>query len=92
MDEWKIFALIAYAALNLVVFLLFATDKCKARFDCWRVSERTLHISAWFGILGAWMGILICRHKTQKSEFLFPMAIISILNPLWVLIYAVAAL
>lgn len=56
--------------LSLVSYGLYAKDKKAARTNDWRISERTLHISA---LLGGWPGALIAqqrlRHKTKKASF-----------------------
>ena len=61
--------MIHYTIINLIVFLLYGTDKGKARRDAWRISERTLLVSALFGCWGALSGMLVFHHKTRKTKF-----------------------
>lgn len=65
------------AIWNLVVFLLYGIDKLKAIRNSWRVSEKTLLVSAFLlGGVGAFFGMRIWRHKTQHTCFklLVPLA------------------
>lgn len=60
----------ALVVLNLVSFVLMALDKKRAEKDRWRISEKTLFISAaLFGALGAMMGMYMLPHKTRKWYF-----------------------
>ena len=60
---------IVYAALNAASFALYGLDKYKARKEMWRISEKTLLIISLFGPIGAWLGMMQFRHKTQKPLF-----------------------
>ncbi len=65
------------AVWNLVVFLLYGIDKLKAIRNSWRISEKTLLVSAFLlGGVGAFFGMRIWRHKTQHTSFkvLVPLA------------------
>ena len=65
------------AIWNLVVFLLYGIDKLKAIRNSWRISEKTLLVSAFLlGGVGAFFGMRIWRHKTQHTSFklLVPLA------------------
>ena len=67
------------AALSLISFLLFGFDKEKSRRHAWRISERTLLLSAFLGgAPGALFGMRFFRHKTQKLKFriLVPLALL----------------
>ncbi|TFB77910.1 DUF1294 domain-containing protein [Cryobacterium glaciale] len=59
-----------YLVASLICFMLYATDKRRARAGGWRVSERTL---LFWGFIGGWPGAIIAqqvlRHKTQKKRF-----------------------
>ncbi len=58
-------------ALNAVSFALFGLDKWKARRGAWRISERTLLLSGLVsGTVGAWLGVVVFRHKVSKPPFL----------------------
>lgn len=63
---------------NLIVFLVYAADKHRARRDKWRIPERTLLLCAFLlGGIGAEAGMRVLRHKTQHLRFriLVPMAL-----------------
>jgi uncharacterized membrane protein YsdA (DUF1294 family) len=65
--EW---AAAAWLAVNLGALLRFGADKARARRGRRRVSEAAL--CAWAaagGVLGAWVGVLLFRHKTRKRSF-----------------------
>lgn len=65
--------------INLIVFLLYGIDKAKAKRGQWRIPERTLILLAFFGgAAGAWIGMLLFRHKTQHAKFriLVPIALL----------------
>lgn len=59
-----------YLVTSLICFALYATDKRRARFGGWRISERTL---LFWGFVGGWPGAIVAqqvlRHKTQKRSF-----------------------
>lgn len=59
-----------YLVASLICFVLYATDKRRARNGSWRVSERTL---LFWGCIGGWPGAIVAqqvlRHKTQKKSF-----------------------
>ena len=55
-------------AVNVLAFLLFWFDKRRAIRERRRVPERTLWLSAVAGgLVGAWLGVVLCRHKTQSG-------------------------
>lgn len=55
---------------NIVVFLIYGLDKLFAKLDMWRISERTLLVSALLlGGVGAFFGMKIWRHKTKHKSF-----------------------
>ena len=62
--------LIYPAAANLTAFILFATDKYKAKHGSWRIPEsRLIGIALIGGSLGALLGMQLFRHKTQHTKF-----------------------
>jgi len=76
--EQSIF-LLWVAALSLISFLAFGFDKEKSRRHAWRISERTLLLSAFLGgAPGAPFGMNFFRHQTQKLKFriLVPLALL----------------
>lgn len=57
-------------AINLMTFFAFWHDKQRAINGGRRVSERDLlTLTAIGGTIGAWLGMRIFRHKTQKPKF-----------------------
>ena len=65
--------------INLIAFFLYGIDKAKAKRGHWRIPERTLILLAFFGgAAGAWIGMLLFRHKTQHAKFriLVPIALL----------------
>ncbi|MGV1917150.1 DUF1294 domain-containing protein [Rhizobium sp. 22-785-1] len=65
-----VIALIAYLALNLIVFIAFWQDKRAARKGDRRIRERKLLLLALLGgSLGAVTAQDLLRHKTRKEPF-----------------------
>jgi uncharacterized membrane protein YsdA (DUF1294 family) len=61
--------LIFYILINLSVFFSFARDKINAKKNVWRTPENLLLFFAFLGPIGAWAGMQVFRHKTQKIKF-----------------------
>ena len=56
--------------LNIITFLLYGLDKQKARQRRRRIPERVLIGFALIGgSVGAYAGMKVFRHKTQKKKF-----------------------
>ena len=56
--------------LGTITFAVYGWDKARARTGGWRVPESALHTLALAGgVLGAWAGRVVFRHKTRKREF-----------------------
>ena len=56
--------------INAAAFFLMLVDKVKAKKNRWRISERTLMLSAALGgSLGALLGMYTFRHKTKHIKF-----------------------
>lgn len=56
--------------VNFIAFLLFGMDKKRAERQKWRISERTLMLSAAAGgSVGAFFGMYYFHHKTRKPKF-----------------------
>jgi uncharacterized membrane protein YsdA (DUF1294 family) len=65
---------------TLPAFAMYGIDKRQAQNDGWRVSEMVLHGLALIGgVIGAWAGRYVFRHKTQKPAFTVVLIIASIL-------------
>jgi uncharacterized membrane protein YsdA (DUF1294 family) len=75
---------------SLPAFAAYGIDKRQAGSDGWRIPEVVLHgLALVGGVMGAWAGRLVFRHKTQKPVFLVVLVVASIL---WGLIAAWAVL
>ncbi|WNY24986.1 DUF1294 domain-containing protein [Methanolapillus millepedarum] len=61
--------LIIYVLLNVIAFAAYGFDKRKAQTAKWRTPEATLLFLAFLGPFGAYAGMQIFRHKTQKKPF-----------------------
>ena len=60
----------AWAVINLIVFLLYAADKRRAKKGAWRIPEKTLLTGTWLmGGVGAWIAMRAFRHKTKHIAF-----------------------
>lgn len=67
MRTWLIVALTLW---NLTVFAMYGIDKYRAVHHQWRISEKTLILSAVMtGGLGAFLGARLFHHKTRKWYF-----------------------
>ncbi|SFM91845.1 DUF1294 domain-containing protein [Rugamonas rubra] len=70
--QWRLstWAAVAYGALSLVCFILYAIDKSAAVNGRWRTPESTLHLLA---LAGGWPGAILAqqwlRHKSSKLAF-----------------------
>lgn len=75
--------LIYVVGIGAVTFLLFGIDKFRARRNWWRIPESVLLLFAFAGgAVGALLGMLAFRHKTQHAKFV-------ILVPLFIVLHAV---
>ncbi|HEX6884790.1 MAG TPA: DUF1294 domain-containing protein [Planctomycetota bacterium] len=73
--------LAAYGALSLACLVLYGWDKRQARRNGRRVPERTLHgLALAGGFVGAWLGMRVFRHKTQKPGFALVVALALVLH------------
>lgn len=76
--KWEITLLIL---LNLTSFALFGLDKWKAIHGRWRISERTLLLSALAaGFAGALAGMYFFHHKTRHKKFAYGVPLIGLLE------------
>jgi uncharacterized membrane protein YsdA (DUF1294 family) len=58
------------AGWTVPAFALYGIDKRQAQHDGWRVPEAALHgLALVGGVLGAWAGRAVFRHKTRKPTF-----------------------
>lgn len=70
-------ALLYLAVINVVTFLLYGIDKFKAQHVRWRIPESVLiGFAVIGGSIGAWLGMMIWRHKTQHKKFRYGVPLI----------------
>ena len=90
-------ALIVYlVTVNVITFCFFVVDKAIAsgRINCggdrWRVAEGCL-LSFMFlgGVLGAWLGMLLCNHKVSKRPFLCWGLVFTIVSLAWMYLWLI---
>lgn len=82
------FIIIYLLIVNIILFTLMGIDKRKAKLNQWRISERTLFISAILGgSLGGILGIYTFRHKTKHFKFKLGFPLIFILQLIIIYIY-----
>ncbi|MCI8668780.1 MAG: DUF1294 domain-containing protein [Lachnospiraceae bacterium] len=67
--------------INGVAFSMMGIDKYKAKHNKWRISERSLFMSAiLLGSGGAILGMRCFRHKTKHTSFVLGMPILLIIQ------------
>ncbi len=70
-----------YLLASLVTFVLYGSDKARAKSGRWRIPEGTLHF---WEFVGGWPGALIAqghyRHKTRKLSFKLMLWLIILLH------------
>ncbi len=77
-------------AWNVCVFGLYGVDKRRARSvrPRSRVPERTLLVALFLAApAGAWLGMRLFRHKTRKQSFRWRAIALTIVDPLWPLLW-----
>jgi len=63
-----------------VAFAAYGIDKRAAVHGGWRIPEAVLHgLALVGGVVGAWAGRAVFRHKTQRPMFLLVLVVASIL-------------
>ena len=81
--------LMAYLMINLAVLLLYGLDKWEAKNHRWRVSEAALMMAAVFGVFGAYGGMHLFHHKTQKPKFYIGVPVIFVVELMLFVVFAV---
>ena len=72
---------IVYLMLKVIAFSLFGLDKQRAKRGLWRIRESALLAVIWLmGGVGAWLGMRLFRHKTQKRRFVISANVASVLQ------------
>ncbi|MEN8148930.1 MAG: DUF1294 domain-containing protein [Planctomycetota bacterium] len=78
----------AFLGLNLFTFLAFGWDKRRARKNASRTPEGTLlTLSFLGGFPGGWIAMNLFRHKTRKVSFKLKMLAVSLVNPVWLVLW-----
>ncbi len=66
---------------SLLGFALMGVDKQRAKNHAWRISERTLLLTAFFGGgVGSLAGMLLFHHKTKHMKFIVLVPLAMLLN------------
>ncbi len=92
MNIWQIPALIILL-MSFISFCLYGIDKWKAQHNRWRISEKTLLLSAvLFGGIGAFLGMRIFRHKTKHWYFAVLVPLFTVLQIMLAISVAVIGL
>ncbi|WP_195987794.1 DUF1294 domain-containing protein [Clostridium sp. D53t1_180928_C8] len=82
------FILIYILFINLLLFSLMGIDKEKAKLKKWRISEKTLFLSALMGgSIGGILGIYTFRHKTKHLKFTLGFPIILLFQSVVILLF-----
>jgi uncharacterized membrane protein YsdA (DUF1294 family) len=55
--------------VNGISLAIFGIDKLQSKKGGWRVPESRLLLIAFFGPFGAYIGMMLFRHKTRKLKF-----------------------
>ena len=67
--------------INILAFVCYGLDKHKSKRKARRISERWLLLLALIGgSVGAWLGMLVWRHKTKHAKFRFGVLILLLLQ------------
>ena len=73
---------------NLAAFAAFGWDKRRARRGGRRIPESRLILLGFaLGFGGAWAGVYHFRHKTRKAWFRARLALVTVVNPTWLLLW-----
>ena len=72
---------IVYLMLNVIAFSLFGLYKQRAKRGLWRIRESALLAVIWLMVgVGAWLGMRLFHHKTQKRRFVISANVASVLQ------------
>lgn len=81
---------IYFILINLFGFFIMWLDKRKAKKGAWRIPEKTLFIiTAIGGGIGTTAGMYAFRHKTQKIQFVVGFPLITILEIITIVYFAI---
>lgn len=78
---WPSIFLYYLIIINIIGILIMGIDKRKAQKQQWRISEKTLFITALLGgSFGVRIGMELFRHKTKHKSFTIGIPLIFILQ------------
>ena len=73
--------LYAIIFINIITFFVYGFDKLKAVNHWWRIPEAVLlGLAVAGGSVGAYLGMIIFRHKTLKPLFRFGVPVIMLVQ------------
>ena len=79
MELWEIL-IIVFGAISVINFFMYGIDKRKAKKGKWRISEKALLCTSFFGgAIGGFLGMRVFHHKTKHGYF----TAVNILGLLW---------
>ena len=74
-------ALLIFAVLSLLAFVLYGADKRKAKRKEWRIPEKTLLLTSFLGgALGGLAAMQLFRHKTKHLKFKISVPIFAVFH------------
>lgn len=75
--------------VNVAAVVAFGVDKVQSRRQkARRIPERVLLWLMFFGgLLGGWFAMSFFRHKTIKRSFRVKAVLVTLLSPVWLLVY-----
>ena len=74
--------------VNVITFFIYRADKMKARRKQRRIAEKTLLTWATIGgSVGAFLGMRMFRHKTNKEKFYIGVPVVLLIHIIIVLIF-----
>lgn len=82
-------AIVIYlAAINVITFIMFGTDKARAAKGRWRISEAAFILAALLGgSIGALAGMRIFHHKTRHRKFTVGIPVILVFQIVFMVLY-----
>lgn len=68
-------------AMNVIGFILVASDKFRAKRGRWRLPEKRFFTVSFFGgAFGVYLGMQLFRHKTQHKKFIYGVPLLILVN------------
>ena len=86
MQMFTLYLLVA----NVISFVIYGVDKQKAKHNRWRIPEKVLlSLAVLGGSVGAYVGMYMFRHKTQKAKFFIGIPLIFLLQIVTIIYFKV---